>query len=210
MYPLVVMLHGDGGDGKNIRTRFALEEEAKNDAIFVYPNGDNHTWRQAVEPHANDDLLLFDVIVAKTIDTYRVDSKRVFVTGFSSGAYMTNQLACWRGDAIRAIAPMSGGGPYDTTGKMYDAEGHLVCKGKAPAVMIVHGDADNVVPFNEAQKSLTHWSFASHCGPLAKTNEACAHADCGDAVTFCKIAGAGHQVWKEAPARVWQFFSAFH
>jgi polyhydroxybutyrate depolymerase len=207
------MLHGDGGQGRDIRTRFALEEQAREDAIFVYPDGDNRTWRQAVEPHANDDLFMFDVIVAKTIDTYHLDPKRVFVTGFSSGAYMTNQLACWRGDAIRAIAPMAGGGPYDATGKTYDAQGHLVCKGKAPAVMIVHGDADNVVPFNEAQKSLAHWTFANRSGPFPKESDACVTAPNegppGEPVTFCKIAGAGHTVWKDAPARVWKFFSGF-
>jgi polyhydroxybutyrate depolymerase len=204
-------MHGDGGTGAQIRGAFGLEAAAAEGAIFAYPDGINHTWKQADKAETNEDFFFFDAVVAKTSDTYRVDTKRVFVTGFSSGAYMTNQLGCFRGGTIRAIAPMSGGGPYDAVGGHYDAEGHLTCNVKPVAAMIIHGDIDGVVPMNEGQKSLSHWSWANNCGNTmpAEGADACRSAQCTLPVTFCTVRGKGHQIWSEAPTRVWQFFSGF-
>ncbi len=206
----MVVIHGDGGTGAQIRAAFALEAAAADGAIFAYPDGLNHTWKQADKPETNEDFFFFDGMVAKTTESYRVDTRRVFVTGFSSGGYMANQLGCYRGGTIRAIAPMSGGGPYDAVGGHYDAEGHLVCNGKAVAAMIIHGDIDGVVGWNEGQKSLSHWSWQNQCGPFPGDGaDACRSAQCAQPVTFCTNRGKGHQLWSEAPTRVWQFFAGF-
>ena len=205
-----MVLHGDGGTGAQIRSSFALEAAAHEGAIFLYPDGLNHTWKQADRPESNEDFFFFDGVVARTMESYRVDPRRVFVTGFSSGAYMANQLGCYRGGSIRAIAPMSGGGPYDAAGGHYDAEGHLTCNGKAVAAMMIHGDIDGVVGWNEGQKSLSHWSWANQCGAFPSDGaDPCRSAACSQPVMFCTVRGKGHQIWVEAPARVWQFFGGF-
>ncbi len=208
-YPLVVVMHGDGGTGAQIRGAFALEEAAAGGALFLYPDGLNHTWKQADKPEVNEDFFFFDGIVAKTTEAYRIDAKRIFVTGFSSGGYMANQLGCYRGGSIRAIAPMSGGGPYDAVGGHYDAEGHLTCNGKAVAAMIIHGDVDGVVGMGEGQKSLSHWSWANQCDSASPPDgaDACKSLRCAQPVTFCTVRGKGHRIWSEAPTRVWQFFA---
>ena len=210
-YPIIAVLHGDGGTGALMRGAFGLEAAAADGAIFVYPDGTNHTWKQADKAETNEDFFFFDAMIARTSDRYRVDSKRIFVTGFSSGAYMTNQLGCFRGGTIRAIAPMSGGGPYDAVGGHYDAQGNLQCNGKPVAALMIHGDVDNTVPINEGQKSLSHWSSVNQCTqPFPQDgSDACKTTACAQPVTFCTVHGKGHQIWAEAPTRVWQFFSSF-
>jgi polyhydroxybutyrate depolymerase len=67
-----------------------------------------------------------------------IDPGRVFATGMSAGAFMTNRLACDRADLVIAIAPVSG-----TLGA------GVGCAPSRPvAVLETHGTADPVVPYD--------------------------------------------------------------
>lgn len=55
------------------------------------------------------DVTFFDTMVATVEDAYCADSTRRFVAGYSSGAFMTHQLSCVRGDMIRGVASIAGG-----------------------------------------------------------------------------------------------------
>jgi polyhydroxybutyrate depolymerase len=208
-YPLVYVLHGHGGSGAQARRSLGLESVAGDRAIFVYPDGAGGGWDLDSPASKNPDVAFFDATLAITQSNYCIDLHRVFVTGFSNGADMANQLACRRGDRIRAVASHGGGGPYETAGE-YDEQGNLVCKGKPVASLTVHGASDGTVAPSEGQKSIDHWTHANHCSGTAPSNpRACvAHQGCANAVVSCKVPGLGHSVWDQAKQLTWSFFDA--
>jgi polyhydroxybutyrate depolymerase len=209
-YPLVFVLHGGGGNGTGARTQTDLEKVAGGRAIFVYPEGVGGNWNLDAPAASNGDVALFDAILLVAHNTLCVDARRVFVTGFSNGAYMANQLACKRGERIRGIVTHAGGGPYETKGS-YDATGHLVCPGKAVASLVVHGNNDGTVAPAEGQKSIDHWSYANRCGggtAGAFLPPCVALQGCFQPVGVCHIPGLGHGLWNNAGKVTWTFFDA--
>ncbi len=205
-YPLVFAWHGRGGDGALARLYFKVEEAAKGAAIFVYPYGlpladmQNQTgWD--LDP-SNEDFAFFDALLADLNGRLCVDQQRIFSTGHSFGGYMSNQIGCYRGDVIRAIGLVAGGGPFG------------VCSGQV-AAWLAHGTGDQVVPYTEGVKSHEHWGGANNCtGPGAAVDPAPCVADDGcdaDApVVWCSHSepdfnGHGWPNW--AGAGIWAFFA---
>jgi polyhydroxybutyrate depolymerase len=209
-YPLVFVLHGGGGNAAGARTTTDLEKAAGGRAIFAYPAGIGGNWNLDAPTGSNGDVALFDAILLVAHNTLCVDARRVFVTGFSNGAYMANQLACKRGERIRGIVTHAGGGPYEAKGN-YDATGHLVCAGKSVASLVVHGNSDGTVPPAEGQKSIDHWSYANRCsgGTAGAFIPPCvALQGCFQPVGVCHIPGLGHGMWQSAGKVTWTFFDA--
>jgi len=209
-HPVVFVLHGGGGNAQGARTQTDLERVAAGRAVFVYPDAVNGNWDLDSPAAKNADIALFDTILLTLHNALCVDPKRVFLTGFSNGAYMANQIACRRGERVRGVVTHAGGGPYETSGT-YDAQGHLVCPGKAVAALSVHGQGDRVVAVTEGDKSLAHWSFANRCA--ASTTSAwlapcTAQQGCVQPVGSCRVPGLGHGLWKEAGKVTWAFFDA--
>ena len=214
LYPIVIGFHGDGGNGAGYRSSLAIEAQAPQGAIFVWPNGTNnnngHSFDQGHDPPSNADVAFFDAMVTSISTTYCADKARVYVHGMSGGAYFTNQLGRWRSSAIRAIAPQSGGGPFGVLGSDFDATGNVALTGALPA-LFVHGLADTTVDISEGQKSLAYWRRAdkSTPGQAATTPSPCQKQNgTVDQVVFCAIPGLNHAIWSGAPAAIWQFFAA--
>ena len=209
-YPLVFVLHGGGGSAAGARTQTDLEKLSGGRAVFVYPDAVGGNWDLDAPASSNSDVALFDAISLLTYNALCIDSRRVFVTGFSNGAYMANQLACRRGERIRGIVTHAGGGPYENQGT-YDAQGNLVCPGKAVAALVVHGNSDGTVAPAEGQKSIDHWSQANRCGSGTTSTlvpPCVAFQGCFQPVGVCRIPGLGHGLWKEAGKVTWSFFDS--
>jgi polyhydroxybutyrate depolymerase len=207
-YPLVFVLHGGGGTAAGARTQTDLEKVAAGHAVFVYPDAIGGNWDLNAPASTNGDVALFDAILLVAHNTLCIDPRRVFVTGFSNGAYMANQLGCRRGDRIRGLVTHAGGGPYEMEGT-YDAQGNLVCAGKAVASLVVHGSSDGTVPPAEGQKSIDHWSRVNRCASGRKpalVPPCVALEGCYQPVGVCTIPGLGHGLWKEAGKVTWAFF----
>ncbi|HSO37722.1 MAG TPA: hypothetical protein VLT33_34585 [Labilithrix sp.] len=209
-YPLVFVLHASGGTAAGARAQTGLEKVAAGRALFVYPDAVAGNWDLNAPAPSNVDVALFDALSLLVTNALCVDTRRVFVTGFSNGAYMANQLGCRRGERIRGIVTHAGGGPYELQGT-YDAQGNLVCGGKAVASLIVHGTSDATVPISEGQKSIDHWSRVNRCGggsSSALTAPCVALQGCYQPVGVCLVPGLGHALWKEAGQVTWAFFDA--
>ncbi len=208
-YPIVFGLHGNGGNGAGIRAQLDLERVAQGKAIFVYPDAIGGGWDLDNAAGKNGDVGLFDGILAVVQSSFCVDLQRVFIAGFSNGAYMANQLACRRGSRVRAVATFAGGGPYENHGS-YDESGHLVCPEKSVASLVVHGLADSAVAPSEGQKSIDHWTFANRCsGSTGIQPAGCvAFSGCMQPVLACKVQGLGHTVWAQGKTLAWSFFDA--
>jgi polyhydroxybutyrate depolymerase len=142
-------------------------------------------------------------VVSALSDGYCLDTRRVFAAGFGYGGEFVDTLGCYRGDAIRAIAPIAGGDVFDVT----------KCKG-TPAAWIAHGTDDSVIGYDKfAIPSRDHWLTVDGCGmtPAPTEPAPCESYDgckAGTAVTFCGHSGkGGHVVPDFAPKAIWDFFA---
>lgn len=219
-YPLVLVLHGDGGDGAAMRAVFPFDAVSQQSAFVVYPTG-THGWNLYDPADANPDLAYLAAIVDSLNKRFTVDPARVFGIGFSSGAFMLNQVGCRRPPLFRAIVPHSGGAPNeprDPTASRWEND-YTRCAnqtmGSGPAVLVVHGTADTAVTFDSGDFTAKYWAFINGCKSTRSTQAppppCVLHDECpaGKAVVFCPIENLGHTVWTDAAKAAWQFFSTF-
>jgi polyhydroxybutyrate depolymerase len=118
--PLVLMLHGGGGNAANAEKMSGFTAKAEQEGfIVVYPEGSGRfggkllTWNAghccgyAMERRVDDVgfiRALIDTLVAK----YPIDPKRIYATGMSNGAMMAHRLGIELSDKLAAIAPVVG------------------------------------------------------------------------------------------------------
>lgn len=137
-WPLILFLHGSGERGKDV-TRVKrhgvakiVEEQPDFPFIVVSPQCPEGVWWSTEVLTA----LLDDVEKA-----YRVDKKRIYVTGLSMGGFGTWQLALENPHRFAAIAPICGGSlPW------------LAPSIKHLPTWIFHGARDRVVPISESRR----------------------------------------------------------
>lgn len=125
--PLVIMLHGFGGTALNAASETGWSAKADHDNfIIAYPEGTRpdmgspanfrrnpQAWNDGSGRfHAGeqniDDVAFIDELINELAKRYRVDSDRIFVTGFSNGASMTFRIGAELSHQVAAIAPVSG------------------------------------------------------------------------------------------------------
>lgn len=122
--PLVIALHGRGGNGESmiLVTRKGFDILADNERfIVVYPDGIELNWNDGrMDEEANDrahrenidDVGFISALIDFMKEKYNIDLKRVYVTGISNGAILSYRLACELSNKICAIAPVDGNIPY--------------------------------------------------------------------------------------------------
>ncbi len=197
--PLIFAFHGLGDSATNFRN---LRFEDVSGGITVYLNGTPQeslaNARGWVLDVAGKDVDLFDAVLAEISASMCVDRARVFSTGFSYGGFFTNVLGCARGDLIRAVAPVSGGG---------NASG---CVGQA-AVVAIHGTSDTVVPSTVGRGGFTRWLFRNGCsGESEPDGERCRrnlNCDDGYPAMWCEHDG-DHVYPPWVRGEIWRFFEA--
>src|SRR4051794_8667443 len=111
-YPLVLVLHGDGGNGVAIRAAIPFDDVSGQDAIVAYPTG-TLGWNLYDPTDKNEDLTFLVELVDSLKTRFTIAPDSVFGMGFSSGAFMVNQVGCRRPSLFRAIVPHSGGAPAE-------------------------------------------------------------------------------------------------
>lgn len=140
-YPLVVALHGLGGTedsmfGPNYRV---IEQAAQREYIVVAPMGYrvDGGYGSAITGGRRGELSAQDVmeVVERVRRQYKVDDNRIYLMGHSMGGFGTWALGAKYPTLWAVLAPISGAGNPATVEKMRDI----------PEI-VVHGDADNVVP----------------------------------------------------------------
>ena len=110
--PLVISMHGDGGNSAGMRGALPLETAATNaggKAVFVYPkskDGAFEYWSDAGRAHEGQ---FVQQLIASLHGSLGTDSGRVYLVGFSGGATMANALGCRLGrNVIRGLGIHSG------------------------------------------------------------------------------------------------------
>jgi polyhydroxybutyrate depolymerase len=165
--PLVIAFHGFGQDLRNAEVMFAVES-AWPDAIAVYPEGlerpypdfpgdrgaDFHGavargWQVKPKELGDRDLFFFDALRDAVLRKYCADPARLYLLGFSNGAYFANLIGCLRPDAVEGIAAAGGG---------------LRCEPSKPlAVILFHGTNDPIVRFEESLDAARAWGRRDGC-----------------------------------------------
>ncbi|HTS18931.1 MAG TPA: PHB depolymerase family esterase [Verrucomicrobiae bacterium] len=147
--PLVIVLHGGGGNARGAVKMTGFSDKAdKEGFVVVYPNGSGRlktrllTWNSgnccgyALDSDV-DDVGFIRALIDELVKTRGIDPKRVFVTGMSNGGMMTYRIGCELSDKVAAIAPVAGA---------LDVEN---CQPANPVpVIIFHGTADEHVLYN--------------------------------------------------------------
>lgn len=232
--PVVFVLHGATQSADSAEKMSGMS--AKGDLehfIAVYPSGTGQvpTWNAgnccgyAVEDQV-DDTGFLGALLDKLEHDYAVDRKRIYFTGISNGAMMSYRVACEMADKVAAIAPVEGALNVD-------------CHPSAPvSVLIFHGTADRLVPFNggsttfqigakRSDNSVAYavdfWVKRDACSAAPEHQETSeVHTDkysgcqAGSAVALYAIQG-GHHMWPglaisgngvAATDLMWSFFAA--
>lgn len=137
--PMVVALHGMGGDENSYFTAYdngivKREAEARG-YLVVCPKG-----RGSASMYAGDaERDVMDVIAAMRRD-YNVDADRIYLTGHSMGGYGTWSIAPKYPDMFAALAPIAGGGMPSSLSKI-----------KHVPQIVIHGDKDPTVPVERSR-----------------------------------------------------------
>jgi polyhydroxybutyrate depolymerase len=118
--PLVLVLHGGGGNAANAEKMTGFTAKAaKEGFIVVYPEGTGRlhdkllTWNAghccgyAMNNRVND-VAFINALIDQLIADYPVDPTRIYVTGMSNGGMMTHRLGIELSNRFAAIAPVVG------------------------------------------------------------------------------------------------------
>lgn len=209
-YPLVLVFHGDGGSMVTFHQGYPFERASGDEAIVVYPDGLGFTWDLETKVD-NKDVVFVETLIEELLVRYPVARAKIFATGYSSGGFLSNVIACQRPGLLRAIASNAGGAPYRQAQTW--PNGYAKCPGQEPIAMLaLHGESDHGVTLDSGRFSAEYWAYVNGC----KTDEmeTSGYEEChvyrgcpaGKAVGFCPIPGLGHWVWDHAAEATWTFF----
>ncbi|HEV8307406.1 MAG TPA: PHB depolymerase family esterase [Methylomirabilota bacterium] len=114
------------------------------------------------DPSRNLDALAIDRFLNQVIATGRIDTRRIYVFGWSNGAYMAALYGVWRGDRIAAIGQYAGADPWSRT----PCPVSLQAPRKVPLVLL-RNLCDALVPCATTSAWVTtltqrSWPFAFH------------------------------------------------
>ena len=139
-FPLVVMLHGAGGDGMGgLAPLHDRADEAG--LILLAPESRGRTWDVLLGGYGPD-VDFIDAALAHTFARYAVDADRVAVEGFSDGASYALGLGLANGDLFRRIVAFSPGFAPAPRGE------------HRPEVFVSHGTADEVLPIDRCSRRI--------------------------------------------------------
>jgi polyhydroxybutyrate depolymerase len=170
--PLVILLHGAGGNPRTVRNLTGMNELAEQEKFIVaYPQGTGVRDRQLTWNAGQccgfayendiDDVAFIRQLIAELSSQWNIDEHRVYAAGISNGGMMTHRLAYELSDRIAAAAMVAASMPKNT------------CKpGEPLSVIMFNGTADLHVPYDggKAKKSVL--------------DEPIVHASVKDAVSF--------------------------
>lgn len=180
--PLVLVLHGSGQNGAQIRmeTGFGFDRLADQHPFAVlYPSSKSFDWNDcsntgdfSVDGRELDHVAYLTTLVDRLVATHQFDRDRVFVTGVSSGGFMSLRLALESASRFRAVAAVSANVPAAGNFKcqLPAASGVLSAnssneaartKNATSSVLFINGTADPLVPYQGGQAALWGMFFDS-------------------------------------------------
>lgn len=212
-YPLVIALHGgEGTDSRFLNTTGFTQESDSKGFIVIFPQGVDNTWADArgttdASKIGVNDIAFIQSLINYSVENFDVDSKEVYVTGFSDGGFMAITLACAIPNEIAAVAPVAAGQPENLT----------ICNRQVP-FLLIHGSADPYVPANgghvigtngggytlSSNQTVQFWANINGCSKTTSTQTLpivvqdntsvteTTYNDCYASTVFYDVIGGGH------------------
>jgi len=138
--PLVLMLHGAGGDAEGgLRIIQSLANDLQ--TIVLAVDSRQQTWDVIVNEYGPD-IAFIDQALAQTFNRYAIDPKRIAIAGFSDGASYALSVGITNGDLFTHIVAFSPGfmAPAAQVGE--------------PHIFISHGQHDTVLPIERCSRRI--------------------------------------------------------
>ena len=172
--PVVLALHGLYGSGAQFERSSGWNQTAARAGVIVaYPDSYTQGWRYSPTEVADVDFLTR--VITDVTRRYHADPRRVYLSGHSSGAFMSYRMACDRAAMIAAIGPDAGAPASDCSAP----------PARPLSVISIHGTADTVVPYNggvphvpgrptttslpSAHQVIARWVHWDGCNPRQQT-----------------------------------------
>ena len=138
--PLVVMLHGAGGNARGgLDPLLGFAEDAG--VLLLSPDSRGRTW-DIIHGAFGPDVAFLDEALAYVFERYEVDAAQVAVGGFSDGASYALSLGLTNGDLFKHVIAYSPG---------FAAPGDLL---GSPRLFISHGTDDRVLPITRTSRRM--------------------------------------------------------
>ena len=149
----VILLHGYGGDGKDISMLTLNWKRFLTNTIFLCPNGHekckiNPTGYQWFDLETNDKNFILNEVkkaeikLAKYIEEvkkqYNLKNSKICLSGFSQGCMMSINLGLISEEPFNSIVGFSG--------KIIDKDDLKSRILSKPRTLLIHGDRDEIVP----------------------------------------------------------------
>ncbi len=170
-YPLILFLHGAGETGtdgwkqESVGLGKAIKKQQKTFGfIAVFPQAQKRTW-QADSEEGKRAMAILEQVEKE----YKVDSKRIYLTGLSMGGYGTWSFAVKYPDKWAAIVPICGGGDPKEAAKIKN----IPC-------WCFHGEADKAVNVQRSRDMIEALKAA------------------GGMPRYSEYPGVGHNSWDKA------------
>ena len=151
----IILLHGYGGDGKDISMLSLNWKRHLSNTIFICPNGhepckinpSGYQWFDLTKDDPNyilEESIKAENILNKFIDEvknkFNLDNDKICLSGFSQGCMMSINLGLTSEKEFNSIVGFSG--------KIIDKENLKSRKRISTNTLLIHGDSDQVVSPN--------------------------------------------------------------
>jgi polyhydroxybutyrate depolymerase len=201
--PLVLALHGNSQQGRDIRERTSWTAVAEREHIaVVFPDGLNRAWADLRTPQerlggspppGTDDTAFLVALAQHFVDIGVADRRRVYAAGVSNGGAMALTLACARPDTFAAVAAVA---MEFTPGAMARCT-----PGRALPVLLMNGTADPLIPYAgghagrrgtgadylSTERTLAYWRQRNGCTAADAAQAALSDLDTTDHSTVTRI-----------------------
>ena len=146
--PLLVTLHGSGGNGRDMAEALAGEAD-KRGLLVLAPSSRGGTWDVRHAP-ACDDTLFIDRALSRTFACATIDAKRIALMGLSDGAAFALSLGLANGNLFSDVQSFSA------------STFHVPSVVGKPRVFVSHGRRDQIIPFSTGRRIADTLSAAGY------------------------------------------------
>ncbi len=230
--PLLVAIHGGGGQGEAFPQQAQFEALAESQGIILafpqahlMPNNEGE-WQLNTRPESRHDLDYIEAMIDDISSRHQVDATRVYATGYSLGSMFTYDLACHLSARFAAIASFAGTMPVTM---------HSCDQAHKVPIMHIHGVEDGIISYTDSWDwkewdsvgamldipgLMQFWSEKYNCVDetqvASDSSTHFVHSGCDDGTRFehHRLNGVGHG-WPDAIDSVstheviWTFLSEF-